>query len=229
VLPADYVHLGWSSYAAVWLSRVPRLIPGHFIALRSTGAALAEFASQAARDWKAFLSLRALELRPGGRLVVVLPALDEGGASGFENLADHANEVLARMVQEGVILAEERARMALGSYPRRKSDLLAPFVLNGQFHQLVVEDFQFAVLEDAAWADYQRDGDKEALATKHALFFRSIFVPSLASALKRADDTEVCRSFGDQLENGLKICLTRQPAAMHSFVTTMVLAKQSSS
>src|SRR5262249_10836794 len=33
VLPPESVHLGWSSYAAVWLSRIPTLIPGHFISL----------------------------------------------------------------------------------------------------------------------------------------------------------------------------------------------------
>jgi hypothetical protein len=226
VLPANHVHLGWSSYAAVWLSRVPGPIPGHFIVLGSKVGPLAEFARQAAKDWEVFLSLRALELRSGGRLVVVLPALDEGGASGFEALMDHANEVLADMVKSGAILAEERARMAVGSYPRRKSELLAPFVPNGQFQQLVVEDFEFAVLQDAAWADYQRDGDKEALAAKHALFFRSIFVPSLASALARAADAEACRAFGDRMENGLRLRLVKHPAALHSFVSTIVLAKQ---
>ena len=58
------MHLGWSSYAAVWLSRVPALIPGHFISIRSTGAVRAEFERQAAQDWEAFLTLRARELRP---------------------------------------------------------------------------------------------------------------------------------------------------------------------
>jgi hypothetical protein len=226
VLPANYVHLGWSSYAAVWLRRVPVLIPGHFIALASKGAALAEFARQAANDWEAFLALRALELRPGGRLVVVLPAVDESGISGFESLMDHANQVLAEMVDAGAILAEERTRMAVPSYPRRESELLAPFAADGQFHQLVVEDRQFSVLEEAAWANYQRDGDRDALASKHALFFRSIFVPSLASALRRAADAEACRAFGDRLENGLKRRLASNPAAMHSFVATIVLAKQ---
>jgi len=228
VLPANYVHLGWSSYAAVWLSRVPGPFPGHFIALRTTGAARAEVDMQAAKDWETFLSLRSIELRPGGRLVVVLPALDESGASGFENLMDWANEVLGKMVEEGVIQAEERARMALGSYPRRERDLLAPFAGQGRFQQLVVEDCQFALLSDDAWADYQHDGDKEALATKHALFFRSVFVPSLCTALRHAGDAEVCRSFGDHMERGLKAHLVRQPAALHSFVNTIVLAKQSS-
>jgi hypothetical protein len=130
------------------------------------------------------------------------------------------------MVATGAILPEERARMALGSYPRRKAELLAPFDRGGQYQQLVVEDCDLAVLEDAAWADYERDGDKDALATKHALFFRSIFVPSLATALVRADDAEACRAFGVQITNGLKLRLARQPAAMNSFVSTIVLAKR---
>jgi hypothetical protein len=230
VLPAESVHLGWSSYAAVWLSCVPGLIPGHFVVLRSTGAARAAFTSQAAHDWEAFLALRALELRAGGRLVVVLPALDEAGSSGgFEDLMDHANEVLEQMAHEGVLLANERARMVLGTYPRRNSELLAPFVRDGQFNQLTVEDCEFSVLEDTAWAEYQRDGDAEALAAKHALFFRSIFAPSLASALGGDGDVEERQSsFACQLEMRLKRRLARQPAALHSFVGMIVLAKRGS-
>jgi hypothetical protein len=38
VLPPDCVDVGWSSYAAVWLSSIPKSIPGHFAVLRSTGA-----------------------------------------------------------------------------------------------------------------------------------------------------------------------------------------------
>jgi hypothetical protein len=133
---------------------------------------------------------------------------------------------IGRSFYSQVLPAEERARMVLGSYPRRQSELFAPFARDGKFLQLVVQDCQFSVLEDAAWADYQQDGNKEALASKHALFFRSIFIPSLASALEHAGDAEARRAFGDQLENGLKSRLLRQPAALHSFVQTLVLAKQ---
>jgi hypothetical protein len=62
VLPLGSVHLGWCSYAAVWLSKVPTLIPGHFIVFRSTGPVREEFDRQGAKDWEAFLSLRAREL-----------------------------------------------------------------------------------------------------------------------------------------------------------------------
>jgi hypothetical protein len=228
VLPPGSVHLGWSSYAAVWLSRVPTLIPGHFIAARATGAVREEFDQQGARDWEAFLSLRAQEMRRGGRLVVVLPALDDNGTSGFEHLMDQANAVLGEMVTEGKITAAERQRMVLQAFPRRKRDLLAPFARNGHFQDLSVEDIVTFDLPDAVWLEYERDGDREALATKHALFFRAIFMPSLASALDRvrAGDAQAIGAFGDRLERGLKRRLASQPKAMHSFVQAMVLGKQ---
>jgi hypothetical protein len=228
VLPPGSVHLGWSSYAAVWLSRVPSFIPGHFMPFRGTGAVRAEFERQGAQDWNAFLSLRARELRPGGRLVVVLPALADDGSSGFEHVMDLANEVLSDMVADRSITAEERARMVLKSYPRRKGELLAPFAQESPFQGLIVEPFEMSVVPDAAWNDYEQDGNKDAFAQKHALFFRAVFMPSLASALDRvrAGDAEALRIFGDQLEARLKSRVARQPWAMHSLAQTMVLAKR---
>ena len=227
VLPPNSVHIGWCSYAAVWLSRVPALIPGHFISAHSTGPVRAEFERQGAHDWEAFLSLRATELRPGGRLVVVLPALADDGSSGFENIMDQANAVLAEMAAGGLLTVDERARMTLQAHPRRNEDLFAPFAREGCFQHLTVEAFEMKALPDAAWTDFQRDGDHEALANKHALFFRSVFVPSLASALDlvRSGDNEAACIFGDRLEAALKRRLASQPAPMNSFVQTMVLAK----
>jgi hypothetical protein len=229
VLPPESVHLGWSSYAAHWLSHIPTLIPDHFSSLLSTSEVRAEFERQAAKDWKYFLSLRATELFLGGRLVVALPGLSDDGTSGFASIMDHANAVLMEMVKEGTITADERARMVLGAHPRRKADLLAPFAQNGQFEGLTVENFDMSVLTDVAWTDYERDGNKDALATKHALFFRSGFMPSLAGALTRvrAGNSMALKNFGDRLEHGLKRRVAREPAAMHSFVQTIVLAKQS--
>jgi len=226
VFPPGHVHLGWCSYAAVWLSRIPGPIPGHFVAHRSTGDVHAAFERQAAQDWEAFLSLRARELRSGGRLVVVLPGLDDEGESGFADLFDHANRALTEMVDAREIRAEERERMVLGTYPRRRCELLAPFRARGQFQDLRLERCDLASLPDAAWADYKRDGNVEALVSKHALFFRSVFVPSLALSLAQAQDAARCRIFADHFENRLKQRLATQPAPLDSFVQTMVLARQ---
>ena len=225
VFPKDYVHLGWSSYAAVWLSRIPTLIPGHFVAIASTGDAREVFERQGAEDWKSFLSLRAIELRPGARLVVVLPGLGDDGSSGFEPVFRHANEALAEMVTEGAIAEDDRSRMVLGTYPRRRSQLLAPFSTEGQFRSLTVEHCELSVLPDVAWADYERDGNKQLLVNRHAGFFRAIFVPSLASGIADGQKRKV---FPGRMEEKLKQRLAEQPMPFHSFVQTMVLAKGSS-
>lgn len=227
VLPPCSVHLGWSSYAAMWLSCIPALIPGHFIPLRSSGAVRERFNRQAAEDWQRFLSLRARELRPGGRLVIVLPVLADDGLVGLENIVDHTNTVLADMVSDGWITAEERARMIVSVHPQRKCDLFVPFAGNGSFQNLEVEGFETYELPDAAWIAYQKDGDRDALAAKHALFIRSAFAPSLASALDevRSGETDAFRVFADRLEAGLRRRVTNQPAPMHSLVQTIALAK----
>jgi hypothetical protein len=223
VFPAEYVHLGWCSYAAVWLSRIPALIPGHFVALASTGEARAAFDRQAAGDWKWFLSLRARELRAGGRLVVVLPGLSDSGGSGFEPLFNCANAVLNELTDDRVISGDARKRMVLGAYPRRREQLLEPFGADGQFQSLSVEHCEIFDLPDAAWADYQLNRNVEALVSRHAAFFRAIFVPSLASAISDAGRR---RAFADTLEQRLKQRLSERPSPFHSFVQVIVLAKQ---
>src|ERR1700679_3934542 len=88
VIPQGQVDLGWCSYAAVWLRRIPALIPGHFMSLGCTGDVRAAFDLQGAEDWRLFLSLRARELRGGGRLVIVLPGLSDTGGSRLEPVFD---------------------------------------------------------------------------------------------------------------------------------------------
>ena len=225
VFPRQHVDLGWSSYAAVWLSRIPMLIPGHFMVIGSSGEVRAAFQRQAAEDWKSFLSTRAGELRPGGRLVVVLPGINDDGAVGLEDLFNQANEALAGMVEERAITPEERSRMVIAGCPRHKSQLLEPFVATGQFCGLTVEHFDLSPLPDAAWADYNRDGNKEKLSARQAGFFRSIFVPSLASALA---DAGARPAFADGLEHSLQRRLADRPVPLHTFVQTIVLANQDS-
>jgi SAM dependent carboxyl methyltransferase len=81
VLPPNHVHVGWSSFAANWISRIPTALRGHIFVPCSTGVKRSAFEHQAAQDWETFLSLRAKELRPGGRLVVVVPGTGEDGLS----------------------------------------------------------------------------------------------------------------------------------------------------
>lgn len=225
VLPPSHVHLGWSSYAAVWLSRAPAMIPGHFWIPSSTGALRAAFERQAAEDWEAFLKLRARELRPDGRLVVVLPSAPDEGQSQIHVGMNHINAVLAEMAAGGAIAAEERERMLLLSYPRRTAELLAPFIQRGRFENLVMEQCEVFRVPDPGWADYQRDQDPDKLAARHTGFFRATFMPSLASALAPDHGAEGRQVFIDRLADGLKQKLVGEPAPLHLLAQAIVLAK----
>ena len=159
--------------------------------------------------------------------MVVLPALnDEGTPSpGLEALMDHANAVLGEMVDEGTLRPDERERMVLGSYARRRCDLLAPFEPDGQFQGLSVECCHLSELADPTCVGLQRDGDDAAVATRLAQIFRATYAPSLAAALAGARNG-AGRAFADRLESGLKRRVANQPVPLHTFVQTIVLAKQ---
>jgi len=221
VLPANSVHLAWSSYAAVWLSRVPALIPGHIFPSCAAGEARAAFERQGAEDWETFLSMRAREMRPGARLVVVLPATPVRGSHTFAGFMNVANAALEEMVHDGVITAEERRYMVLLSYARRKEELLAPFARDAQFQRLYVEACEMESIVDPVWADYQRDSDRLALARGQARFFRAVFTPSLAAGL----DGKRQAGFGEELQERMMRRLMKDPTPSESAVQTIVLGK----
>jgi hypothetical protein len=226
ILPPNYVDLAWSSYAAIWLSRIPCQIPDHFFAVCSASAVRAEFARQAATDWEAFLSFRATELRPRGRLVVALPALAENKPPGFAALMDQANIVLSDLVAKGVITTEEREQMALAIYPRSESDLLAPFSRDGQFRGLAVEHCATFPVPDTVWEQYLCDNNADALAEKRAGFFRAIFAPSLAQALDPKRHPEERLEFLAALAEGVRARMVSHPAPADNLVRIIVLDKQ---
>jgi hypothetical protein len=226
LFPANSVDLGWSSYAAVWLSQIPGQIPEHFFIPRSTGRLRAEFDRQGAQDWETFLALRAAELRLGGRLVVALPALNPDQSSPSVVIFDPANAELAALVREGLVTAEERANMTIASYPQREQQLLAPFARDGRFCGLVVEHSETLPVPDAPWIEFQRDGDAAALARKRASFFRATFVPSLAQALAPSRSAEERQTFADRMEAGVRRRIESNPVFIRNLVGIIVLHKQ---
>jgi len=138
---------------------------------------------------------------------------------------NQANEVLGEMVADGAITKDERERMVLGAAPRRRGDLMAPLFQGGKFDGVTVEDLQVFSLPDSLWADYEAHGNGELLARGRALFFRSVFMPSLASALTNSGDAERVQAFAERLENGLTRRLQQQPTPMNSVVQAIVVAK----
>jgi hypothetical protein len=115
--------------------------------------------------------------------------------------------------------------MVIGSWARRQQDLLAPFARDGQFRGLILEQCETTTVADAAWAVYEQDGNAEALARKHAAFFRSTFGPSLSLALRNAANAEACAAFSGRLEHVLQRRLSSAPAPINVCIQAMVIAR----
>jgi SAM dependent carboxyl methyltransferase len=225
VFPPGQVALGWSSYAAMWLSRVPASIPGHYWEQRATGAAREAFDTQAAGDWRNFLSLRARELRPMGKLVIVMPAIDDNGFHGAEPIHDAANDCRAELVSRGTIRADERARMSIPGRIRSRTQLLEPFAETGLFAGLTVEHCDVFQLPEAAWTAYLEHGDAHVLAAARTGFFRSVFIPSLADALDPTGSSSDRMTFADALQTALTPRMAGELRELPSTATTMVVSR----
>jgi hypothetical protein len=225
VLPPGHVDLGWSSYAAQWLSQNPAPLPGHIFARAATGEAAVAFARQARKDWETFVTLRAEELRRGGRLVVIMPAPNEAGLHPTAVLFDCAGDVLQEMIVEGAITAQERERMIVLSYPRSPEELLAPFGPEGQFAGLKPIHCAQIPIGDIAWTQYERDRDAAALADRRAAFFRATFAPSLARALDSAFEEKARTTFLVRLEAGVRRRLLECFGPSGNFVAKLLLEK----
>jgi SAM dependent carboxyl methyltransferase len=226
VLPRGQVTLGWSAQAVQWLSRLPGTVPGHFHSLLAEGATRQLFAAQSAADWRRFLSLRAAELRPGGRLVVLQPAIGDSGRQGMERLFQATDDSLGDLLAEGVIRADEKARMAIPDWVRSRGELLAPFAEGEGGTGLAVEACEVLDGPDPTWATFVADGDAASLGAQRARFIRATFGPTLGTALGPERTAEERLAFADALEAAVARRAAADPHEIPQTASVLVLARR---
>jgi salicylate 1-O-methyltransferase len=201
VFPAEQVCLAWCSIALHWLGALPVGVQGHVWPSHLTGAEREPFARQADADWRAFLRHRAAELRPGGRLVAVVPVMDQDGSWGIGELAARTTAALGEMVRDGALREAELARMVVPVYNRTAAELVAPFA--DRTLGLVVEARSLDRTPDPLWRAYRASGDAAALAAGYAGFVRAAFGPTLAGALDPDRSPDERGAFVARLEAGV--------------------------
>jgi hypothetical protein len=226
ILPAASVTLGWSSWAVQWLSRTPCPIADQVqVAYSRDARARAAFAQQAAADWQAFLTHRAAELRPGGRLVVLTMALNEQGDFGYRPVLKAMYASLLALVSEGLVRPEEARRMAIPTVGRSRAEFLAPFA-NGTFAGLAAEHFELFLGEDRIFADFRRDGDAAAYGARWAAFSRASVLPTLALGLEGGAGDPRRAAFLARMEAGMVARLAARPEPVVMPLAALVLAKE---
>ncbi|HKF60061.1 MAG TPA: hypothetical protein VKB42_01795 [Dongiaceae bacterium] len=227
LLPAASVTLGWSAWAIHWLSRVPAQIPDHIqVAFCQDGAAREAFARQAAEDWQTFLACRGREVRPGGRLVLSIMALDEVGGFGYGPVVQAIYDGLLALVEEGFVATEEVRRMAIPTTGRSLEALRAPFKEGGHFAGLVIEHLQLFLGEDRIWAEYERSRDAQAFAARWAAFSRASVFPTLAAELSGGSGDPRAGAFMDRLEANMIARLAVASAPMEMPLARMLLVRE---
>lgn len=178
--------LAWSSSALHWLSRSPGPVADHFFVQSSTDEeAKRAYRDRSAADWSAFLEHRAVELVPGGSVVLVDVLMTDDHGMGAEALFDCLEQALRAARGRGDITATEYAAIAYPTWFRSSDELRAPFVphftaAGGQV--LVLDVLRPATLADPFRADLDAgaiDGYGRAQAGFLAGFLRSSFRTAL--------------------------------------------------
>jgi hypothetical protein len=184
VLPAESVHLGWSSWAIHWLSQVPAPILDHLqVSFSADPSVRAAYARQAAHDWHEFIAFRGRELCPGGRLVILAMGQHENDTFGLGPLLDALTAILSDLRTQGLISDEERRAMSIPVVGRCERDFLSPFAPSGRFERLRIIHLEVTDAPDRFWAQYQIDGDAEAFATNWTAFAQAAVFGTFGAAL----------------------------------------------
>jgi hypothetical protein len=209
VLPPASVTLGWSSWAVQWLSRAPAPIPDQLQVAFSADKAVRElYERQSADDWLTFLTKRAHELRPGGRLVVLTMALTEDRDFGYRPILVAMYAALNELVRDGFISETELRAMVIPTVGRSLSDLKCPFA-EGRFAGLSLDYADVFSGPDPIWEDFERDRDAKAYGARWAAFSRASVLPTLALALGGAAERKT--EFMCRLESGMATRLATAP------------------
>ena len=226
ILPSNSVHLGWSSWAIQWLSRVPAVIDDHLqVAYCADTSVRAAFAKQAAHDWHEFVAFRGRELCPGGRLVVTTMAIGDDGEFGYRPLLAAMMDGLDELAADGLVTGDEVSRMCIPTVARREGDFIAPFAPSGRFERLEIAHLEVFDAEDRFWARYQADADAVAFGARWAGFARASVFPALAKGLADgAEDPRVPKLF-DRLETGVAERLGSAPEQIQIPLAHVVLVK----
>lgn len=225
ILPDSSVSLGWSSWAVQWLSRVPALIPDQVqVAYSRDMETRAVFSLQAARDWELFLTHRAAELRPGGRLVILSMAVDDHGEFGYRASVDAIYGGLMDLVEEGFMNVAEMHRMVIPTFGRSRRDFMAPFADTGGFAGLAMEELEIFYGEDRIWEEFKGHGDAASYGARWAAFSRASVGPTLAAGL----DNCVVRAgdFLERLEGKMAARLAAAPERTVIPLAKMVIVKE---
>ncbi|BAC89880.1 class I SAM-dependent methyltransferase [Gloeobacter violaceus] len=196
ILPSGSASFGLSSTALHWLSRPPVVhFPEHTYSGWARGSVREAFAAQSRQDLTTFLSCRAQETRPGGRLVLLmLGRADAGELAGIDGekisglmTTELMNQVLIEMVEDGTLDRQEYHDFFYPTYCPSLAEVLAPLQEPGSplVEQFTVEHAEVQALPCPLYTRYRQSGNLQEYAQAYTAFIRAFSEPLFAQTLFR--------------------------------------------
>jgi hypothetical protein len=219
VFPPTSLALGYSAITLHWLSHESVDIPGALWSQGRSDAPQQAWAAQAREDWFGFLTHRANELMPTGRIVVLASGALDSPDGGPGALLDTANSAVAAMVKDGVIDSNEYLAMDLPIYYRTEQEWKEPFASNSDFaelHGLSLQHFEKVLLPNPYSEAYEKTGDAPAFAKSFAAFFRAFAEPSFSKALRPGRAPQDRQKIMDDLFARVQNAMEADPASYNS-------------
>lgn len=184
LVPAGRVHLGWNSWTMQWMSRSPADAPDHILAgLSGVTQVSAAVKEQQALDWRRFLEVRSFEMRPGARLLSAFTGriTDE---TGWEWLCGELWSAVLDLKYDGLLSERATEKITIPIGFRTIDEIKSPFVGDNGFAGLEIEHVEIIKVPDEGWADFQRSGDGQKLAQRHANMMRAWSGPTIAGLIE---------------------------------------------
>jgi cyclopropane-fatty-acyl-phospholipid synthase len=211
-MPPGTVHLATCFNAVLWLDRLPAVPITDFVCYRRpvpprpglhvAPEAMAAFTQQAEQDWSRFLTVRARELAPGGKLLVATPG-DCADARICDGIYDVLNDACLDLVATGTLPRARYERLTMPLYFRNEAELLAPLGVAGSALRDAFSVERSATLELKApfFEAFEQTGDATALATAYTGFLRAFSEPIVAATLQGlANTTAIIEALYDRVE-----------------------------
>jgi hypothetical protein len=195
IFPPGSLHLGFSSTASHYISKVPCDISDHVHMVGAKGGEREAFAAQGAQDWERMLLARAQELVTGGRLCLFNFGIDEEGRylgnTGGPNMFDTFNEIWAEFAEEGRITRAEYRSTNFPQHYRTVEEFTAPFkdVNSSVFRAgLHLEHIETRVVRCPYARDFESHGDAQKFARDYIPTLRSWSEPVFLNGLSADRD-----------------------------------------
>jgi cyclopropane-fatty-acyl-phospholipid synthase len=219
VVPSATVQLGMCSNASHWLREQPRLdTPDGMYLSDITGKAREALGAQAARDWVGFVGARAVELAPGGRLLVQgigATTIDGREQVSASRLLRVMWQVATGLADDGQLDPEVLNGYVFPAYCRSVGEVTEPCREGGPLAgELEVVSAAVDEVPSPYWERFERDGDAGAYAKAYVEFVRAFAESTMLEHLFEPGARGTApEALCDQYFGRLEIATAADPAA----------------